>query len=758
MDEYEISLEHCGQFIVPKPKAGAFYSDIGGPNGNGVLVPEGAVITTNQTIYYYVAFNGVFCKEQAFPLIIHPLPPVTSLNGVTTCGSYTLPVITNGNYFTGTNGSGTPLFAGNNITATATIHIFANDGTCTNETTFFVAILNQPTPKVVCGSYTLPALAAGNYFTQIGGQGTIIPAGTVITSSQTIYIFANTTSTPNCTLAFTLPIVIKPKPIVDDLDDVIRCVDNPFILPVLSGGNYYTATNGGGTMLSAGNIISTTQTIYIYDILNGCSRQTLFNVKIVQLPIVENFTDVFVCNPFVLPNLTHGTYYTESEGNGTIIPNGTVINTTQVIYIFNEALDANGCYAETVFDVNILGIEIGTFINISECDSYTLPTLTIGNYFWQTDGIDPIPASEFTFNTPGTYTIFAYVKNGGRIFCSDEATFTITISKTPILPSFTNIVKCGTYILPTLDNSSCNVNYYLGQNGTDIINLTDYTLTTPGTYTIYVYATAFNNLNCNDETSFLLTIYPLLNLVLEDVFMCVNPITKDVIQPAFINTNLNPSLFTVNWYINNTLIHTGPSYNAVQIGTYTIETIKLTPDSGSNCNYATTTVLVLQSSYAVAEAIVSSDFDDSASITVNILNGYGEYEYQLDNIGSFQSNNVFYNVSSGEHIIYVRDVLGSCNDIFITAFVLKYPKYFTPNGDGYNDTWNIWDLKNRPNAKVSIFDRYGKFIHQFKTSGFGWDGKLNGIDLPSTDYWFVVNYFNQNGEAREFKSHFAMKR
>ncbi|WP_339887281.1 choice-of-anchor L domain-containing protein [uncultured Flavobacterium sp.] len=758
MDEYEIDLEHCGQFVVPKPKAGDFYSDTGGPSGTGVLIPEGTVITTNQTIYFYVAFNGVFCREEAYPLIIHILPPVDSLNDVITCGSYTLQPISNGNYFTETNGGGTPLFAGNTLTTTDTIYIFADNGTCTNETSFYVAILNQPTPKVVCGSYTLPALIVGNYYTQIGGQGTIIPAGTVITSSQTIYIFANTTSTPNCTSTFTLPITIKPKPVVDDLNDEIRCANNPFELPVLSGGNYYTATNGGGTMLNAGDIISTTQTIYIYDILNGCSDQTSFNVEIVPLPQVENFTDIFSCNPFVLPNLIHGTYYTEPAGNGNIIPNGTAITTTQVIYIFNEALDANGCYAETLFQVNYLGVEVGTFNDITECDTFTLPALTIGNYFWQTGGIDPISTLDFTFNTPGTYTIYVYAQNGGRFFCSDEDSFTITISETPVLPSFSDVIKCGTYTLPPLDNSSYNVNYYLSQNGTDIINLADYSINTPGTYTIYVYGTAFNNVNCNDETSFTLTIYPLLDLDLQEAFMCVNPLTNDVIQPAFIDTNLNPSLFTVNWYFNNNLIHTGPSYNATQIGTYTIETIKLTPDSGSNCNYNTTTVLVSQSSYAVAEAIVSTDFDDSASITINILNGYGEYEYQLDNIGGFQSNNVFYNVSSGEHIIYVRDILGNCNDIFVTATVLKYPKYFTPNGDGYNDTWNIWDLRNSTNAVISVFDRYGKFIKQFKTSGFGWDGKLDGYDLPATDYWFVVNYFNENGEAREFKSHFAMKR
>lgn len=758
MNDYDVELEHCGQFSIPSPLAGAFYTEAGGQNGTGVELAPGTVITTNQTIYFYVEIDGVFCKEEAYPLIIHPLPAVDVLDDVLTCGSYTLPPLTNGNYFTGINGNGTPLFAGNTLTLSDVIYIFADNGTCTNQSYFNVEIINQPNPVVNCGPYILPNLITGNYYTEIGGQGTIIPAGTEISTSQTIYVYANTTTTPNCTSTFTLPITIKPIPDIDELPDVTRCANNPYELPVLSNGNYYTETNAGGTMLNAGDIISTSQTIFIHAILDGCDNEYSFDVEIIQLPEVENFTDIFSCNPFVLPNLTHGTYYTEAGGNGSIIPDGTTIDTTQVIYIFSDALDANGCYAETVFQVNILGIDVGTFDNVAACDSYTLPQLTVGNYFWQTGGVDPIVPSDFTFNTPGVYTVFVYVQNGGRIFCSDEASFTITISETPVLPNFQNIAICGSYSLPTLDNSLYDVNYYFGTNGTNIINTSSYTINIPGTYTIYVYATAFNNINCNDEKSFTLTIYPLLDLDLDDAYMCVDPLTNDLIQSAFIDTNLSPSQFTVNWYLNNNLVHTGSFYNATQTGTYTIETIKLTPDVGANCNYNISTVEVIQSSYAVAEAIVSTDFDDTASITINILNGYGAYEYQLDNSGNFQEGNVFFNVSSGEHIITVKDVLGNCNDITLTAIVLKYPKFFTPNGDGFNDTWNIWDLRNSPNAIVSIFDRYGKFIKQFKTSGFGWDGKLNGIDLPSTDYWFVVNYFNLNNEAREFKAHFAMKR
>jgi gliding motility-associated-like protein len=757
MDEYDIELEHCGLFEVPLPKAGAFFTAPGGPNGTGTIIPTGTEIIASQTIYFYVEFDGVFCYEKAFPLTIFPLPLVDTLNDVITCASYVLPTLTNGNYFTESGGTGIPLFAGDILTTTGTMYIFANDGTCFNQTNFFVEILDEPTLITSCGNYTLPELSAGDYYTQIGGQGTIIPAGTIITNSQTIYVYANTTTTPNCTSTYTLPIIIIPLPVIDDIGDIIRCANNPFVLPVLSNGNYYTESGGLGTLLNAGDIISSNQTIYIYDIQNGCPNQTDFIVTIIELPLVENFTDVFTCTPFILPSLTFGTYYTESQGNGSVIPFGTAIDTTQIIYIFNPAIDANGCYAETIFQVNYLIIDVGTFNPISACESYTLPSLTVGNYFWQSGGIDPIASSDFTFNILGTYTVFVYAQNSGRLLCNDEESFTITISETPILPNFSNVSVCESYTLPVLDNSTYEVNYSLSPNGANIISSSNYTFNTAGTYTIYVYATALNNSNCSDERSFTLTIFPLLDLIIDDAIMCVDPITNDVIQAAFLNTNLSTSQFTVNWYFNNNLIHTGPFYNATQTGIYTIETIKLTPNSGANCNYNSTTVLVTQSSYAIAEAIVSSDFDDTAIITINILGGFGNYEFQLDN-GSFQSNNVFSNVSSGEHIITIKDILGNCSSTTLTTTVLKYPKFFTPNGDGFNDTWNIWDLKDNPTAKISVYDRYGKFIKQFKTSSFGWDGRLGGYDLPSTDYWFTVNYLSLKGEAREFKAHFAMKR
>src|SRR5690606_28411724 len=128
------------------------------------------------------------------------------------------------------------------------------------------------------------------------------------------------------------------------------------------------------------------------------------------------------------------------------------------------------------------------------------------------------------------------------------------------------------------------------------------------------------------------------------------------------------------------------------------------------------------------------------------------------------------NVPPGEHTVTVYDVAGgdvntfnSCgNDSWENIQLIDYPKFFTPNDDGYNDTWNIIGFNEDHNAELFIFDRYGKLLKQLNPTGDGWDGTLNGQQLPSTDYWFKVFYdeedTNQNTQRKEFKAHFSLKR
>jgi gliding motility-associated-like protein len=67
-------------------------------------------------------------------------------------------------------------------------------------------------------------------------------------------------------------------------------------------------------------------------------------------------------------------------------------------------------------------------------------------------------------------------------------------------------------------------------------------------------------------------------------------------------------------------------------------------------------------------------------------------------------------------------------------------------------------LPNPREAFISIFDRYGKLIYQFKGNQPGWDGTFNGADLPSTDYWFTLDYKDSNNVQQSFKAHFSLMR
>ncbi|NNC45711.1 MAG: T9SS type B sorting domain-containing protein, partial [Winogradskyella sp.] len=93
------------------------------------------------------------------------------------------------------------------------------------------------------------------------------------------------------------------------------------------------------------------------------------------------------------------------------------------------------------------------------------------------------------------------------------------------------------------------------------------------------------------------------------------------------------------------------------------------------------------------------------------------------------------------------------------VLVMDYPLYFTPNGDGAHDTWKITGIDTQQNAKIYIFDRYGKLLKQLSPTGEGWNGTYNGTMMPNSDYWFTVTYTEPStGEQKQLSAHFTLKR
>src|SRR5690606_33857541 len=124
----------------------------------------------------------------------------------------------------------------------------------------------------------------------------------------------------------------------------------------------------------------------------------------------------------------------------------------------------------------------------------------------------------------------------------------------------------------------------------------------------------------------------------------------------------------------------------------------------------------------------------------------------LDNL-NWQDSPVFYGLAPGPYTVYVRDELG-CGQENADVYLLTYPKFFTPNGDGINETWRIQFSYYEPDMEIYIYDRFGKLIIAFDSNPTGWDGTYNGERLPATDYWFVL----KRQDGREMKGHFSMVR
>tara|TARA_R110000868_G_scaffold5395_2_gene32788 strand:+ start:8364 stop:11078 length:2715 start_codon:yes stop_codon:yes gene_type:complete len=163
--------------------------------------------------------------------------------------------------------------------------------------------------------------------------------------------------------------------------------------------------------------------------------------------------------------------------------------------------------------------------------------------------------------------------------------------------------------------------------------------------------------------------------------------------------------------------------------------------------------IVKPSNKAVIQNIEIKDISDNNTVEV-FVSGDGSYEYSLDGI-NYQDDPMFSNVPAGYTTVYINDTYG-CGITQEKITIIGYPKFFTPNGDGANDIWQIIGVDDmiQPNSTISIFDRYGKLIETMTPKIAGWDGNINGTPLPAADYWFKVNL----DDGRIFKGHFALKR
>jgi len=218
--------------------------------------------------------------------------------------------------------------------------------------------------------------------------------------------------------------------------------------------------------------------------------------------------------------------------------------------------------------------------------------------------------------------------------------------------------------------------------------------------------------------------------------------------------------YTYKW-IDEYDIAVSTSYNATisKAGKYTV-----IATSVAGCVSLPKTIEVIASNIATFTLNDIKVVDDSAnnSILIGTENlGVGLYEFAIKKensfVSSYQDEPMFENLESGFYTVYVQDK-NNCGVVELDVALVGFPKFFTPNQDGINDTWKPLGVNEKfyGTSKINIYDRYGKLVGQIDSKSEGWNGLYNGKKLPATDYWFSVELIDAEGKVRIRKGNFSL--
>ncbi len=511
--------------------------------------------------------------------------------------------------------------------------------------------------------------------------------------------------------------------------------------------------------------ISTSAKITIYDreISGNGNDFAIDDLSFLLAPTPPTVTSsIYLCKNSIAVPLTATasgggtlTWYTSLTGGVTLAgaptPNTAIVGPTT--YYVTETILGVESTPRTPLVVNVVA-DNGQIANIFRCDATQVTTATsvffewlhvVGrtgnsyNYSYSIQGGPPVfgntpLSSQEVFGLlPGQTAAFTILTVMGlpcyptqTIQCSLPCITTTTpiFSSTPTSYCLNDVV-----VLPT---TSTNTNPITGSWSPFPVDTS-----TPGTKT-YTFIPDTILFPCALKTTLNISVKP-IEPDFTDFSICFGDTAPPLLR------NVSPNGYTGTWIPSSIDNSISKSYD-------------FTPDPGQPCTPSNKTINVIVNPSNVIlnlNSTVTEAFSKNQTVTVTNPLGL-DYLYQLD-FGPFQRSPDFKNVASGLHSISVKHVNGCSELTDNNVLIIGYPKFFTPNGDGYNDTWNIPGLQNQLKSRIHIFDRYGKLLKDISPKDPGWDGTYIGQPAPVDDYWFNVDYI-ENGVLKKFKSHFTLKR
>lgn len=338
---------------------------------------------------------------------------------------------------------------------------------------------------------------------------------------------------------------------------------------------------------------------------------------------------------------------------------------------------------------------------------------------------------------------------------SVEVTGSAILPEQPIATPVHDVATCDTFgevdgfstfdfesLVPEIIGSQSNLSVSFHDNLNDanigINNLESPYTNVSNPQTIY-YRVENNNSQCVDTNDFELDVsFPFEISLPQEIEVCRN------LASVSLSTEAGYSYYQWSTGEEGTDLYT------IQISEPGEYWVIATDENG--CRGFTSTIAG-GSEMARINEIKVEDFNDTQNTVTVVVDGIGDYEYSLKEDSNYQDSNVFQGLPNNFYTVFVRDKNG-CGYTSERFLVLGYPEFFTPNGDGYNDLWEIIGISNFPGTRIYIFDRYGKLLKDLDPLTGGWDGTFGGEKMPNSDYWFTL----EMEDGRIIKGNFSLRR
>ncbi len=511
-------------------------------------------------------------------------------------------------------------------------------------------------------------------------------------------------------------------------------------------------TTNPATGLSAGSYM-----LYVTD-AKGCIDSTSFGLTDPGAPVITTDSVVNIsCN-----GASDGAIYiTVSGGSGSYSYSWSNGATTEDVsnlgagnYTVSVTDNNNGCTAtqsysiteppalvlslDSLVDVNCFGgSDGGIFVSVSGgTPGYS--------YSWSngatTEDVSGVPA--------GTYILTTTDANG----CTRMDTFTISEPSELLIATDSTVdVLCagdstgGIFISVSGGTPAYSFSWNTGATTEDLNNIP------AGTYTV----TVTDNNGCTKQQSFTINEPSPLDTTSLQVSA---PACGDTVGSISVQITGGTSPYQVSW--NN-----GASGTNIQVkpGTYTA-----TVNDANNCSFTfSVTVPAPPSPVSIVakEDTLIITYGDTAWLDVQTP-GITNYTWSPDtNLVEVQPG-LAYSIPTDSVIFIVSgiDSAGCSSSDTIWVFVLKeielyVPNFFSPNGDGVNENWEIFG----PVAEIlecRIINRWGNIVYE--GTGVGgriiWDGQCSVGPCPEGVYVYELKLRLANGEQVNLQGHVALSR